>query len=214
VDHRWSILYQKEIMASDDPRSFFKKKVKEKQPLLKKIRKYSSHTRKKMLEAGCGTGVLSTYLANRGFKVTALDNDENMLKLARDIADLFPNQPKFVKKTLLDLDYSDNHFDISFSHGVLEHFKEEKLIKIINNQLRVAKILIFSVPSNYFKEKDKIHGDEHFLSIRGWEKIIDKTNGEIIEKFGYYFQNQIKALLYYLFKIFTPPYIGFVISKK
>lgn len=213
MESKWQSLYQKEIKDSGGIKLFFEKKIKEKKPLLERIIKIMP-AGGRILEAGCGTAVLSIYLSNLNFQVTSLDNDENMLQLARTIADMFPKKPEFIKKDLFNLDYPDNWFDLSFSHGVLEHFTENDLIKIINNQLKIAKILIFSVPTNYFKQTDKIYGDEHLLKIKEWEKIIGKTNGKIIEKFGYYFQNKIKALLYHLFKICTPPYIGFVISKK
>ncbi|MGC9049254.1 MAG: methyltransferase domain-containing protein [Patescibacteria group bacterium] len=210
----WITYYQQEINKAGGIKLYFSKKIKEHSVLLKHIIKYSP-SQGRIFEAGCGTAILSIFLENQGFQVTALDNDENMLQLAAEIAACFPKKPKLIKGNLLSLNLPENYFDIAFSHGVLEHFDREDVIKIINNQLKIAKIVIFVVPSNYFKEKDKIHGDEHLLSIKQWQDIIGATNGRLTEKFGYYhFQNNLKPWLYRIFKISIPPYIGFVISKK
>jgi methyltransferase small domain len=40
---------------------------------------------KKIIECGCGTGKISTYCQNKGYSVTAVDIDDEILHLAKNI---------------------------------------------------------------------------------------------------------------------------------
>jgi hypothetical protein len=47
-------------------------------------------------------------------------------------------------------------------------------VELLNEQLRVAPIVIFSVPNKFYGRRDK--GDERLLSKKQWEKILDSFN--------------------------------------
>lgn len=213
MESKWQKLYQQEIENYGGIKAFVSHKIKEKVVLVKYIKKFTPRNGK-IIEAGCGTGVISTYLSNLKFETTALDNDENMLSLAKEMAKTFPQKPTFIQKDLLSLNLAENQFDLCFSHGVLEHFSDLEIVQILKNQLRIAKIIIFSVPSNYFKEADKIYGDERFLDIKKWEDLINQSNGLLIKSFCYCFQNIWRKFLYNFLKFGKTPYLGFVIVKK
>ena len=112
----------------------------EKKPLLDRIRKYAKN-KKDILEAGCGSAANSIFLANNGFNVTCIDNNPEILKFASSNSSRFDNSPIFLKKDILRLPYLNRLFDVSFSHGVLEHYADDNivnLIKTISNSKNVS----------------------------------------------------------------------------
>lgn len=212
----WAEIYNKEIAKTDGYRKYLFSKLQEKKPLLKCVIKYTKRSGR-ILEAGCGTGALSICLSKRGFRVTATDIDEKMLKIAKEINKYSPNKVILKKCNLFKLNYPLNFFDVVFSHGVLEHFPDEDIISLLNIELKIAKTVIISVPSNYFREKDKMFGNERFLSRRKWEEIIGKTNGSVIEEFGFHYLKGWQRFWHILvrMKLFGPhPYFTFALQKK
>jgi len=212
----WSEIYQKKIEALGGPKKYLSSKVKEKSLLLKKISYYAGPNGK-ILEAGCGTGVLSTFLSNQGFTVTAVDIDEDMLNIAKKISENFLDHPIFKKMDLFNLEFNNHSFDLVFSHGVLEHFKDNEITALLKKQLEIAKIVIFSVPSNYLTKKDRFFGNERFLSEEKWKKLIEKADAFIMETFGFHYLIGWRGYWDCLIrrKIFGPsPYLAFVLRKK
>lgn len=61
----WYEIYVNEIEEKGSISNYVNDKIKTKKNLIELIKKYS--TNKKIIEAGSGTGVLSTYLASIGF---------------------------------------------------------------------------------------------------------------------------------------------------
>ena len=211
----WAEIYAQEIEKAGGYEQYLHIKLLEKKPLIDRIIKYTPPIGR-ILEAGCGTGVISTYLSNIGFQVTAIDVDEEMLCVARKIAKRYPHSPNFEKRSIFDLDYPIDSFDLIFSHGVLEHFCDEDILRILANQLRISSVVIISVPSNYFREKDRMFGDERFLSRKRWETLLDRVPGQIVEKFSFHYLRGWARFWDTVIrgKLFGPaPYLAFVLRK-
>ncbi len=211
--------YNSEIEKYGGIRNYINGKAKEKTPLLKRILKYSMKN-KTILEAGCGSAANSIYLANNNRNVTCIDKDEEMLNLARKNSKLFKNKPNFLKKDIFEL--NNGNFDVSFSHGVLEHYQDSEIIDLVNSQLKSAEYVVVSIPSNFFKQEQAINGDERFLSKGYWNKILNNTNGIIVENFSYFYDSDLtrikllKILAKITFNILPSkkPYLGFVLRRK
>lgn len=84
--------------------------------------------------------------------------------------------------SILDLKYKQKEFDVAFSNGVLEHFCDEEIIKILKEEIKIANTVIFGVPSRYFDDDEFMHGDERYLTEEKWEELVEKANANIVIK--------------------------------
>lgn len=213
---KWSSIYLNNIKKLGGSKKYLDYKIKEKTLLIDKIIKYCKPY-KNILEAGCGTGVISTYLANKGFIVTSVDNEQDMLNIARKISKIYNKNPVFIKQDINKLNYPRNHFGVVFSHGVLEHFNDDQIVFLLKQQLKISHTLIFSIPTNYLDEKkDRYYGNERFLNRTKWEDLIAKTQSKTLEVFGFHYIMGWRKYLDIIKrgKIFgPPPYLTFVLRK-
>jgi len=95
------------------------------------------------LEYGCGPAGISIWLANNHFTTYALDISLAGLKLAEQNrqqhleASALPLS--FVAGNAMQLPFADDSFDFVISNGLLEHFDEPSLRKLLPEILRVLK---------------------------------------------------------------------------
>ncbi len=210
----WYEVYLKDIEKKKTLDYYVDDKIRNKKVLINLIKKYSKNN--KLLEAGSGTGVLSTYMASLDFDVTGIDIDKDILGLSRKIAKSYPskNKPKFIKKSIFELDYDDNYFDASFSNGVLEHFNDDEIIDTLKQQMRVSKYVIFGIPTKYFNREEAMYGDERYMDYTFWRDLIKKSGGKILEEKSMHYMSFRKRLVNFK-KYFRPyPFRIFVIEKN
>ena len=86
----------------------------------------------KILDAGCGTGKLASFLHSNGYNVIGVDNSDEALILTE-------SKGIHVQKgdILKGLPFDDNTFDLVYSDGLLEHFVDPT--PIITELARVSK---------------------------------------------------------------------------
>jgi 2-polyprenyl-3-methyl-5-hydroxy-6-metoxy-1,4-benzoquinol methylase len=213
-DQKWYELYKIDIEEFSNPDEYFKYKLKYKKKFIEKVIKYSKN--KKVIETGCGTGLMAGYLQKLGLDVTALDLSQKVLDYAKEIATssnvIAPC--KYTKGNILDLKYKKNTFDVSYSNGVLEHFNDEDIIKTLKQQMYISKYVIFGIPSTYFNMNEKMLGNERGLTLKEWKNLIEKSDGKIIEQTSFHYYKFYKRILE-VKKWFKPKAFWlFVIEKK
>lgn len=214
----WAEIYQKDIDKKGGNLPYVLNKINKKKKLINLVKKYAD---KDIIECGSGTSVVSIYLATLGYDVTAIDIEDNVIKLAKCLAkDYYKTIDNsnlhihFVKRTIFDLGYEKNSFDVAFSNGVLEHFSDDEIIEIIKQQLFTAKTTIVGIPTKYFESKEAKYGNERVLELSYWRKLIKKSGGKIIEEVGMDREPLLKRIINYK-KYFKPkPYHLFVIKKE
>ena len=210
----WYEVYLKDIEKKGNLENYVDDKIKNKKVLINLIKKYS--TNKKIIESGSGTGVLSTYMASIGYDAIGIDIDKKILSLSKKIATKYNSKgkPTFINKSIFELDYKKNSFDVSFSNGVLEHFTDEEIINTLKQQMNIAKIVIFGIPTKYFDQAEAMYGDERYMSYKFWRNLIKEANGIILEEKSMHYMNYRKRMLNFK-KYFRPyPYRIFVIKSK
>ena len=147
--------------------------------------------RGQVLEVGAGTGAMSIFLAWLGLDVTSIDTDENVISSARQTASQFNAKAKFEVADTFNLPYPDQSFDIIFHQGLLEHFSDEEIHKMLDEQLRIAKQVVLSVPNHLYPRRD--FGNERLMNKERWETILKPY--------------KILVSAYYSSKIFPKPYL-------
>jgi SAM-dependent methyltransferase len=140
-----------------------------------------------ILEAGCGSAIMSVFFSKMGVRATACDRDEEVLRKAAVTAARWNAGVTFAKKDLLRLDFADGSFDLAFSQGVLEHMTDDQIRRSSAEVLRAANTFIFSVPSRYYNHRD--FGDERLLTDKEWARIL---NGVGKLELKYYYELRVK----------------------
>lgn len=210
----WYEVYLKDIEKKGNLKNYVDDKIKNKKVLINLIKKYSNN--KKIIESWSGTGVLSTYMAFIGYGAVGIDIDKKILFLSKKIAKKYNSKkkPNFINKSIFKLDYEKNSFDVSFSNGVLEHFTDEEIINTLKQQMNIAKIVIFGIPTKYFNQEEAMYGDERYMNYKFWRNLINKANGIILEEKSMHYMNYKKRMLNFR-KYFRPyPYRIFVIKSN
>jgi len=120
-----------------------------------------------ILDIGCGAGVKSRYLSDKGFKVTGMDFSEKMIEIAKREV---PNVD-FVVGDIYELDSYQNKFDAVFAQAVLLHIPKERVVEVLEK----------------FKNKLKPNG-VLYLAVK--EVKVDGTDNEIIKEndYGYEYE--------------------------
>lgn len=118
-------------------------------------------------EAGCGAGTCSALLDG---EVSMIDCNLQMLDLAKQQMVQIGINAVIEQGNILDIDdYAFNGAigKVIHSHGVLEHFSDEDIHKILAIQLSVTnKPIIHYVPTDGYDEPSR--GDERLLPIKHW----------------------------------------------
>ena len=219
--HKFLNYYSSEVGRYGGIHAYVTAKAKEKHALLSRVQSHATITGR-VLEAGCGSGANLIHLANQSLIATGVDNDPVMLEFAEKNATSFVKKPIFVKADIKELPYDNLYFDVTFSHGVLEHFTDDEIVNLLNKELHISRYVILSVPSDFFKQNQAINGDERFLPASHWEKLIEQSNGVLKESFVYFYDSNelrmrlLKALDMLTFGLLPrkKPYIGFVVRHE
>ena len=159
----------------------------------KSILSVSNIKNSKILEPGCGSGLATAMLAQRGNDVTLFDLSYNALKKALSVFEELSLDCKFVLGDLFHLPFQNNQFDLVFNQGVMEHFKLAGLDPSLGlkEMLRVLKkngTLVILVPAyfsplffvySFFKyfnliEKYWPYEDQEFLHKRELYEMMQK----------------------------------------
>jgi ubiquinone/menaquinone biosynthesis C-methylase UbiE len=88
-----------------------------------------------ILEIGCGTGTFSRLLAGRAERVLAIDLSPQMIRLAQEHSQLYPNID-FVKGDVLTYGLPDRQFDCIATLTTLHHLPIETILRKIREALQ------------------------------------------------------------------------------
>lgn len=90
---------------------------------------------KKVIEVGCGRGSMSAYFAENGYSCYLLDSSSSAIQTANEIFSKNKLSANYLTGDANNIPFQDSTFDIIFSIGLLEHFKD--IETPIREQVRV-----------------------------------------------------------------------------
>ncbi len=126
----------------------------------------------KILEVGTGSGGMSIFLGWLGLDITGIDIDPEVVAKAETEAAELHSSAKFEVADTFHLPYGDNTFDLIFHQGLMEHFSDSDIRRILAEQLRVARRVVLSVPNHWYPRRD--FGDERLMDKHHWGKILSE----------------------------------------
>ena len=136
------------------------------------------------LDAGCGSGTLSRYLADRGANVLGVDAADEMIILARKIADEknYGSQLRFEPiPSIVNLPLPDNSLDGVLCSSVLEYVLDpDACLREFNRVLRPNGLLVISVANRRSvirKAQFATHRLGRFLGQR-WCEFLEHSQND------------------------------------
>ncbi|UCD20575.1 MAG: class I SAM-dependent methyltransferase [archaeon] len=181
-------------------------------PFLKKMNKNS-----KVLDAGCGSGYFTGFFASKKVKVIGIDTSKKARDMTKRNLAKLKLKAKVENGNVLKLKYKKDSFDVIFTDGLLEHFKNpEKILEQFKRVIKKKGVIITFVPNKYsywiflkpFLMKD-IHEDPFIL--KRLVKLHEKVGLKVVQKGG------LNVLPFRCSPEFLGPLIGrilYVIARK
>lgn len=137
-----------------------------------------------LLDFGCGTGVFSYEMAQRGHRVMALDLDLTPVKILREgIA--YPPTIDFTEGDFLTLDFQERRFDFIVALDVLEHIPLQELPQYLHKMYMLLKpggqVLVSGPTENILYQLGRkmagadFTGDYHETTIGAIKSVFEKT---------------------------------------
>jgi SAM-dependent methyltransferase len=156
-----------------------------------KILKPINLNNKKILDAGCGIGDFSLYLAGKGAITIGIDMDEKKIFFANQVAKEYQLNAMFLSRELVnEVSDTEESYDGILCLAVLEHIENDvDLLMDFQRILKPNGFLLLDVPSKYrrtFSEKELDAGHAR----PGYDEKLLK---EILNDMGF----TLKAVLYY-----------------
>lgn len=153
----------------------------------------------KIMEVGCWSALALMWLKLKFPEkdIVGIDINKAVVHFARTRAYyLFLDVPIYCEDGFDLSHFPDQSKDVIFHDGLVEHFSEEERTALLNEHLRVAKKVLFCVPTIDCYVEGKGYGDEKWETEDYWKEYAI-TNFEVLE-----FLQQEKGK------------IGFIIQKK
>lgn len=117
---------------------------------------------RRVLDFGCGTGIISFLLAKKGIDVIAVDTEFEALNKMRKKM-VFPPTIQFFNSDLSDVTIENNSIDAIIALDVLEHIDDLSVyMKLFSNMLKKGGSVIVSGPTEnrFYKIGRKIAGSD------------------------------------------------------
>jgi hypothetical protein len=135
-----------------------------------------AHNPEIAIEVGIGTGTLGYSVgqisAERGFRTSIIEVDYCIpfLQAAKDFNG--GQDIAYVGADTLALPFGRQEKAVIFHQGLLEHFEDQDIVRMLKEQLRVTGLVVATMPSHEYCFPQGLRGDERLMSIEEWTAIL------------------------------------------
>ena len=161
---KWEKYYSKTVSTEH-----YISDVSNHRPFLREVMRTQPSDRR-LLEVGSGSGVLGISLSRLGYEVISIDNNDGVLAIARGNTAALNGRGTFIKADAYSLPFPNDFFQVCFSQGFFEHFTNPDICTLLAEQLRVARAVLFSVPSLWLLQQE--FGNERLMKREDWLEIL------------------------------------------
>ena len=167
-------------LTSNEPVSFVRQLVREgrekmQAAIIEKLPKDLRGTR--ILDAGCGTGVLSRMLEERGAEVVGVDISEKLIEVAKDRSNLNKNIEYFAGDMK---EQSFGNFDYIIAMDSLIHYSTEDVISSIADfSSRANNSVLFTVIPSTFALRTKLRLGKFFPKSERSPEVVPIEWGQL-----------------------------------
>jgi ubiquinone/menaquinone biosynthesis C-methylase UbiE len=130
----------------------------------------------RILDLGCGTGRLCTYLTIKGFDTYGIDIDSNLIKLAKGETEKRCVQCNFAVGEAESLPFRNGYFDICLATSVLEHVADWQMtLKEVNRVLKPGGVFYIETTNRWypFQSEIKYFLFYSYLPLKFRKRIMD-----------------------------------------
>jgi 2-polyprenyl-3-methyl-5-hydroxy-6-metoxy-1,4-benzoquinol methylase len=138
----------------------------------------------RLLDVGCGAGAFASLLTLRGYAVTGVDQDADVVARARITGQTLAGSATFEQADAFDLSPFHGRFDLAYSIGVVEHFDRDVTVSLIREQGRCATSVMVCIPTKFTKYAATIT-DERIYTLRQLERMVADAGLAPVDKFVY-----------------------------
>jgi len=125
----------------------------------------------RILDVGCGAGIFTALVAQHGYDTIGIDQDPEIVTLAREMVEYFRSRARIEHAFADDLSAYHEAFGLVYSLGVVEHFDREVTVRLIREQARCARLVLVAVPTRYTKYTGPVT-DERLYTKGQLERVV------------------------------------------
>jgi SAM-dependent methyltransferase len=147
-----------------------------------------------VLEVGVGSGAQSALLSRWRANTVTIDNDHRIMRAAGQNLRRFGPRARMVAADAFRMPFRDGAFDVSLSQGLMEHFGDDDIGRLVREQLRVCRSVVFSIPSDRYPRQDV--GNERLMPPSRWREIVSAQVGPGFRVEARYYRGDLEAIKY------------------
>ncbi|MCK4524907.1 MAG: class I SAM-dependent methyltransferase [Candidatus Andersenbacteria bacterium] len=161
-------------------------------------------TKNKVLDIGCGNGLMAPFILEKGAFYFGLDISGNLIKIARKkyAKEIKNGQTNFFAGQATDLPFENKEFDFIISFAALHHIPSEELrkkffeeIKRISKPSAKVKITVWNLLSDWANDRfniaSQLAGKQSGDVVVPWKA----TKGKIVDRYMHQFSREELLLL-------------------
>jgi hypothetical protein len=168
---------------------------------------------KSIIEIGIGTASHCLSISHFCQLTVGIDDDLQIVKSAVASGKRFGKGVKFIVADAFHLPFKEDSFDLCLSQGFFEHFDDDQVNKLVDEQLRIAPSILLSVPSHNYGRKD--YGNERLLTAQQWSRIVrlPKRDVQIAVRANYSFVG-MRALAFLMLRNYSIGALEILVSIR